>query len=143
MATKKETVIEELFSILSGANFVDLVSREFLTIEEVPAKAKKVIVMEDEGPEDDIRYTSSDFADVDFTVSLWCYIETNENLSTEMNEFDRKIKALLGSNRKLNDKAYSSQILPLTEKSGTELNPWGYFVRPLRIQYEGSVLDGL
>ena len=143
MATNKETVIVELFSILNASGLADLVSRDFFTIEEVPATAKKTIIIEDEGAEDDIRYTSSDLADVEFTVTLWCYIESNENLAAEINEFDRKIKALLGSNRKLNGKAYSSQILPLADKSGTELKPWGYFARPLRIQYEGSVTDGL
>lgn len=143
MAVKKETVIEELYSILSGASFVDFIDRDFMTPEELPSNAKRSILMEDEGAEDDIRYTSSDFADVEFTVTLWCYVESNENLAAEMNEFDRKIKALLGSNRKLNGKAYSSQILPLADKSGTEMRPWGRFARPLRIQYEGSVTDGL
>lgn len=143
MATTKETVIVELFSILNGSGLADFVTRDFFTIEEIPASAKKTIIVEDEGAEDDIRYTSSDFADVEFTVTLWCYVESNENLAAEMNEFDRKIKALLGSNRKLNGKAYSSQILPLADKSGTEQAPWGFFARPLRIQYEGSVTDGL
>ena len=143
MAVKKETVIEELFSIIRSSGLADFVSRDFVTVEEIQARHKKVIILEDEGAEDGIQYTSSDFADVEFTVTLWCYVETNENLSAEMNEFDRKIKALLGSNRKLNGKAFSSQILPLSDKSGTELKPWGFFARPLRIQYEGSVTDGL
>lgn len=143
MAVTKEIVIGELYSILNGASFVDLVDRDFMTPEELPSHAKRSILMEDEGAEDDIRYTSSDFADVEFTVTLWCYVDSNENLAAEMNEFDRKIKALLGSNRKLNGKAYSSQVLPLADKSGTESAPWGYFARPLRIQYEGSVPDGL
>ncbi|MCK5610645.1 hypothetical protein KAR91_52720 [Candidatus Pacearchaeota archaeon] len=143
MITDKETILEAVESILNASMLADLVDRQFLTKEEIPDSAKKVIIMEDEGPENDINYTSSDFADVDFTVNLWCWVTAEENLASEMNRFDKKIKALFGSNRKINKLAFSSQILPLADKSGTEMKPLGYFVRPLRIQYEGSVKDGL
>ncbi|MCK5615536.1 hypothetical protein KAR91_77445 [Candidatus Pacearchaeota archaeon] len=143
MATDKETILEELYSIIEASGLADLVDRQFLTLEEVPDNTKKVIIIEDEGPEDDIRYTSSDSADVEFTATLWCYVDAEENLASEMNNFDKAIKALLGSNRKLNGKAFSSQILPLSDKSGTEMKPLGFFARPIRIQYEGSVTDGL
>ena len=143
MATDKETILEALESIINASRLADLVDRQFLTVEEIPDNTKKVIIIEDEGPEDDIRYTSSDFADVEFTVTLWCYVDAEENLASEMNKFDKKIKALLGSNRKINNLAFSSTILPLSDKSGTEMKPLGFFARPLRIQYEGSVKDGL
>ena len=137
----KETVIVELHSIINASGLADLVDRNFLTVEEIADTAKKVIMIGDEGAEDDIRYTSSDFADVEFTVTLLCQVQAQKNISSEMIEFDRKIKALLGSNRKLNGKAYSSQILPLTDKE--VVGDIGRFARPIRIQYEGVVTDGL
>jgi hypothetical protein len=137
----KETVIVELYSIIEASGLADLVDRNFLTVEEIPDTAKKVIMVGDEGAEDDIRYTSGDFADVEFTVTLLCQVQAQKNISSEMIEFDRKIKALLGSNRKLNGKAYSTQILPLTDKE--VVGDIGRFARPLIIQYEGVVTDGL
>jgi len=137
----KETVIVELYSIIEGSGLADLVDRNFLTVEEIPDTAKKVIMIGDEGAEDDIRYNPGGLADVEFTITLLCQVEAQKNISSEMNEFDRKIKALLGSNRKLNGKAYSSQILPLTDKE--VVGDKGRFARPLRIQYEGVVTDGL
>jgi hypothetical protein len=137
----KETIMVEIHSIIESSNLADLVDRNFLSVEEIPDKAKTVIMIGDEGAEDDIRYTSSDLADVEFTVTLLCQVQAEKNLSSEMIEFDRKIKALLGSNRKLNGKAFSSQIIPLTDKE--VVGSIGRFARPLRIQYEGVVTDGL
>jgi len=137
----KEMVITELYSIIESSGLADLVSRKFLTAKDLPAHVKKAIMVLDEEPENDIIYRSGNVGDVDFTVELICYVESEKNLSSEMNEFDKKIKALLGSNRKLNGKAFSSQILPLSDKE-TRGNG-GLFTRPLRIQYEGVVTDGL
>lgn len=136
----KEAIMVELHSIIEASGLADLVDRNFLTVEEIGANNKTAIMIGDEA-EDDIRYTSSDFADVGFTVTLLCQVEATKNISSEMIEFDRKIKALLGSNRKLNGKAYSSQILPLTDKE--VMGDIGRFARPIRIQYEGVVTDGL
>ena len=141
MIVTKEDIMVELYSIINASGIAQLVDRDFLALSDIPAHVKKAIVISDEEAEDDIRYTTSDFADVEFTVTLICHVETEENMSSEMNAFDKKIKALLGSNRKLNGKAFSSQILPLTGKEAR--GNAGRFARPLRIQYEGSVTDGL
>ena len=141
MSITKEDVIDELYSIIEGSGIADLVDRNFLLAGDIPANVKKAIMITDEEPENDIIYKSSGTADVDFTVLLVCHIETEKNMSSEMNNFDRKLKALLGSNRKLNGKAFSSQILPSDGKA-IQGNA-GRFGRPLRIQYEGVVTDGL
>jgi hypothetical protein len=137
----KENVIVELHSIIEGSGIADLVDRNFLLESDIPANVKKAIMITDEEPENEINYTSSNTADVDFTVLLVCHIETEKNMSSEMNAFDQELKALLGSNRKLNGKAFSSQILP---SDGKEIKGnAGRFGRPLKIQYEGVVTDGL
>ena len=141
MSVTKEDVMVELHSIIEGSGIADLVDRNFLLAGDIPASVKKAIMITDEEPENDIIYKSSGTADVDFTVLLVCHIETEKNMSSEMNEFDRKLKALLGSNRKLNGKAFSTQILP-SDGRAIQGNA-GRFGRPLRIQYEGVVADGL
>ena len=141
MSVTKEDVMVELHSIIEGSGIADLVDRNFLLAGDIPASVKKAIMITDEEPENDIIYKSSGTADVDFTVLLVCHIETEKNMSSEMNEFDRKLKALLGSNRKLNGKAFSTQILP-SDGRAIQGNA-GRFGRPLRIQYEGVVTDGL
>jgi hypothetical protein len=141
MSITKEDVIVELHSIIEGSGIADLVDRNFLLASDIPANVKKAIMITDDEPENEIIYRSSDNADVDFTVLLVCHIETEKNMSSEMNAFDQELKALLGSNRKLNGKAFSSQILP---SDGREVQGnAGRFGRPLRIQYEGVVTDGL
>ena len=141
MSITKEDVIVELHSIIEASGIADLVDRNFLIASDIPANVKKAIMITDEEPENEILYRSSDIADVDFTVLLVCHIETEKNMSSEMNAFDKAIKTLLGSNRKLNGKAFSSQILP---SDGREVQGnAGRFGRPLRIQYEGVVTDGL
>ena len=141
MSVTKEDIIVELHSIIKASGIADLVDRNFLIANDIPANVKKAIMITDDEPENDILYRSSDNADVDFTVLLVCHIETEKNMSSEMNAFDQAIKALLGSNRKLNGKAFSSQILP---SDGREVQGnAGRFGRPLRIQYEGVVTDGL
>jgi hypothetical protein len=141
MSITKEDVIVELYSIIEGSGIADLVDRNFLLAGDIPSNVKKAIMITDDEPENEIIYRSSDNADVDFTVLLVCHIETEENMSSEMNDFDQELKALLGSNRKLNGKAFSSQILP---SDGREVQGnAGRFGRPLRIQYEGVVTDGL
>lgn len=141
MGITKEDVIVELHSIIEASRIADLVDRNFLAFNDIPANVKKaILIVEGEG-ENEIIYKSSNNADVDFTVLLDCQVEAIENLSSEMNDFDRAIKDLLGSNRKLNGKAFSSQIQPLEDKEVQ--GHIGRFRRPLRIQYEGVVTDGL
>ena len=141
MSITKEDVIVELHSIIEASGIADLVDRNFLLANDIPAHVKKAIMITDEEPENEIIYTSSGTADVDFTVLLVCHIEVEKNMSSEMNAFDKAIKSLLGSNRKLNGKAFSSQILP---SDGKEIQGnAGRFGRPLRIQYEGVVTNGL
>jgi hypothetical protein len=141
MSITKEDVIVELHSIIEASNIADLVDRDFLEFNDIPANVKKaILIVEGEG-ENEIIYRSSNNADVDFTVLLDCQVEAEKNISSEMNDFDRAIKDLLGSNRKLNGKAFSSQVQPLEDKEvqGNQ----GRFRRPLRIIYEGVVTDGL
>jgi hypothetical protein len=141
MSNTKEDVMVELFSIIEGSGIADLVDRNFLLPGDIPAHVKKAIMITDDEPENEIIYRSSNTADVDFTVLLVCHIETEENMTSEMNDFDKALKDLLGSNKKLNGKAFSSQILP---SDGREVQGnAGRFGRPLRIQYEGVVTDGL
>ncbi len=141
MSITKEDVIVELHSIIEASGIADLVTRDFLAQGDIAAHVKKAIIISDEEPENDIIYKSSGTADVDFTVLLICHVETEKNMSSEMNAFDQAIKALIGSNRKLNGKAFSSQILP---SDGREVQGnAGRFGRPIRIQYEGVVTDGL
>jgi hypothetical protein len=137
----KETVMSSLVSILNTPDLADLVSRKFLTNKDIPASVKRAIMAVDEEGENELDYVAGGYADIDFTVNLVCYIRSEKNLHSEINDFDKKIKARLGSNKKLNNTAFSSQIRPLTEKEikGSAC----LFVRPLRIQYEGVVTDGL
>jgi hypothetical protein len=141
MSITKEDVIVELHSIIEASGIADFVTREFISPNDLPANVKKAVMISDDEPENEILYKSSDTADVDFNVLLICHVETEVNMSTVMNAFDKELKALLGSNRKLNGKAFSSQILP---HEGREVQGnAGRFARPLRIQYEGVVTDGL
>ena len=141
MSVTKEDVIVALHSIIQSSGIADLVDRNFLEFNDIPASAKKAILIVDSESEDEIIYKSSNNADVDFTILLDCQVLSVKNLSSEMNAFDRAINKLLGSNRKLNGKAFSSQIQALEGKEVQ--NHIGRFRRPLRIQYEGVVTDGL
>lgn len=141
MSITKEDVLVELHSIIEASGIADFVSREFTDLGDLASTIKKAVIISDDEPENEILYKSSGTADVDFNVLLICHVETEVNMSSEMNAFDKELKALLGSNRKLNGKAFSSQILP---HEGREVQDnAGRFARPLRIQYEGVVTDGL
>ena len=137
----KKSIILELYSILVSSNVADKVYKDYISEGDIPSTVKKAIMITDIEPEDSIDYTTSGYADVVFTITLLCQVNFISDIFSEMNEFDREIKAVIGNNSKLNGKAFSVQITP---SSGKEvLGNLGRFDRPIQIQYEGVVTDGL
>ncbi|MCK4787246.1 MAG: hypothetical protein KAV87_26035 [Desulfobacteraceae bacterium] len=125
------------------------VTRQFKTIKEVPAPKFPYILIEDDGSET-ITPKSNCFADISFNVSVWGYIKASQELSSKINEFDRLIKETVwkdfinkASGVTVGAGIILIEILPIIQRSGTEMNPFGFFERPYKIHYEAQYINGL
>lgn len=143
----RESCLVALKQVLDVVEGIKLVSREFTGIDEVAQGQFPCILINDDGKEA-LNYKSGDFADIEFTVSIIGYVNFIQT-STALNELDVLTKEALGS-----DFLDSSGIMrtagvagfridPLTERSGFEFSPLGWFEREITLMYEGRLSTGL
>lgn len=121
---------------------VKAVRREYLDMKDIPATQIPLLVIEDDG-EEEILYKTGDFADVLFQVNIRGYVNSIDGLSTPLNVLDVAAKKAIGQDLTLGGNAFSVTILPYTDRSGNETTPFAFFVRPIRITYEGRITQGM
>lgn len=144
----RESSIVALTNVLEETEGINFVTREFKTIDEISVKQFPAIIIEDDGAET-IEDKSGGFADVAFIVSVIGYIHKTKNPSTALNELDRLTKKALGldfldSAGFMRSAGMSGfRILPLIERSGTDIAPLGFFERHIELTYEGQLKEGL
>lgn len=154
MADKEESVIA-LINVLKGAPEFKDVGRQFKTFEELSDEEfPQLIVEEDEG-EESIIYTSGGFGNVTFIVNIVGYVYDADNIASAINALDKLVKKQLGLDFLITPTHPAEdsimrvagligfKINPLTSKSGSEMNPYGWFVRPIQLEYQGIVSEGL
>jgi hypothetical protein len=148
----REQSINALITVLNQIDSVKGIGRQFLTFEEVADTLYPYLVVEeDETGEDSIEETTSGFANVTFTVNIIGYVNSSKDLATKINALDKLIKKTLGSDFTASPVSGSIMrnagligftIQPLREKTGTEHNPYGSFVRPVQLEYQGILSEG-
>ena len=144
----RESCIVALANVLEETEGINFVTREFVTIDEVSVKQFPAIIIEDDGAEA-IDDKSNGFANVAFIVSIIGYIHKTKDPSTALNELDKLTKKALGvdfldSTGFMRTAGMSGfRILPLVERSGTDIAPLGFFERPIELTYEGQLSEGL
>ena len=144
----REKSIAALVTVLQAVDTVKAVTREFKTIKEIAATAFPTIIIEDDGREE-IEYKTGDFADIKFTISIIGYVSKAKNTTTAVNELDVETKKALGvdflsSTGVMRSAGVSGfRILPLVERSGSEIAPYGFFEREIELTYESQLSLGL
>ncbi len=144
----RESSLVALGEVLINTEGIKLVTRQFKNIDDLSTENIPAIIIEDDG-EETITEKSGDFADITFIVSLIGYINTKVDPSTALNELDQLTKTALGqdflnSSGLMRTAGLSGfRILPLVERSGTEIAPYGFFEREVEITYEGRLSTGL
>lgn len=154
MADKEQSIVS-LIEVLKTAPSIKRIGRQFKTFEEISNEDfPQIIVEEDEG-ERSIIYTSGGFGNVTFIVNILGYVRDDKNLATAINALDKLVKKQLGLDFQItpthsaDDSLMRSagligfEIKPLSSKSGTEMNPYGWFVRPIQLEYQGILSEGL
>jgi len=138
----RESALVALSTLLGAIPIVGGVSRQFEAVDEIPATALPYIIIEDDGAET-ITMKTGDFADVEIDVSVIGYVQSALSLSTSLNELDVAIKTAVAGDRTLGGIVQHVSIEPTQERSGTQFKPYGWFIRPLKIMYEGRYSLGL
>jgi len=138
----RETILIELLNLLKGIPSVKFVTREFKPIDDISAVQFPTIIIEDDGAEEIFNKTGM-VADISFEVNIIGYVNQEGGVSTAINNLDTELKKKIAENLTLNGKVAIIRILPYTDRSGSKFAPYGYFERPLRITYEGTLAGGL
>lgn len=148
-ATRENCVIALKNVLEQIPNQAGKVSRQFKTLKEIAGPQFPYILIEDDGNEE-IEPLSGGFAHVSFEVNVWGYLKSVKDLSSEINEFDRLIKETVWKDFRnkvsgvlLDAGVQSVEIMPLSQRSGTEMNPLGFFERPFKLFYEPQYINGL
>lgn len=146
----RESAINAVIDVLHNAEKVKEISRQFKSFEEISdALFPYLIVEEDEAGEDNIEYKSGGFANIKFVLNIIGYVNSSVDLAAEINKLDKEVKKVLGTDFLNNSGIMRSAgligftIQPLRQKTGTEFNPYGSFVRPILLEYEGLTSTGL
>lgn len=149
MPNKEECIAALKLVLEQIPNQAGKVTRQFKTIKEIPAPKFPYVIVEDDGDEI-ITPKSGGFANVSVDVNIWGYVRASKDLSSKINEFDRLIKETVWKDfiNKVSGVTVKAgitliEILPIVQRSGTEMNPFGFFERPYRIHYEALYINGL
>jgi len=148
----RESILNALFTVVKGITVakgyaidVKFISRQFTPITKVPSVGFPAVLIEDDGPET-IQLKSSGFANVSFEVSLIGYVRSKDSISTSLNELDTELKKAIAADPTLGGTVARVTIMPYKDRSGSQFAaeglPYGYFERPIKIQYEGRAIDG-
>lgn len=144
----RESSIVALANVLKETEGINSITREFKTFQEISNKSFPAIIIEDDGREE-IEDKSGGFADVEFVISIIGYVNQTKNTSTALNELDKTVKKALGLDF-LDPTGFMRtaglsgfRIMPLVERSGTDIAPFGFFEREILLTYEGQLKEGL
>ena len=138
--------LTELLEGISLANDYDIqvnkVVREMPDIKNLAKTEFPCLVIEDDGDEE-IFWKTGGFADITFIINIIGWVQSRADLSTAMNLLDVAVKKAIGTNKTLGNTVVSMKVLPYIERSGSENAPFGFWVRPVVITYEGLEAEGL
>lgn len=137
-----ETLLKTIKTANGYALDVNYVTRQFDSYDQLSAGQFPALLIEDDGPED-IQWTTAGGADVYFETRIIGYVNTATTLATAINALDVELKKALYSDETFSGTIMHCTILPLLERSGSALNPYGYFIRPVRIGYRADSSAGL
>lgn len=151
MANDKETSVASLVTILQAVQGIKKVGRQFKTFEEIAEPDfPYVAVEEDESGEVSLIYTSGGFVNVTFNVNVIGYVNASKNIATALNNLDKLVNGSLGADFIVSPAdsimrasgLIGFKIQPLSQKTGTEFNPFASFVRPIQLEFQGRVSEG-
>ena len=148
MANKEAALVAlkarlETITIANGYPFdIKKVTRQFKTIKAFAVKDFPILMIEDDGSED-IDFKTGGFAGMEEVVNILGYVRGKNDISTRLNELDAALVKAIHSEQTLGDAVAAIAIEPTTDKSGSKFNPYGFFVRPVRLFYEVQLSDGI
>jgi len=138
----REQIIVKLETLLRGIPSIKLVTREFTPIDDIAANQFPAIIIEDDGAEEFFDKVGG-VADVSFEVAVIGYVSQINGVSTALNTLDVDIKKAIALDMTLGGLAMAVRIMPYKTRSGSKFSPYGFFERPLKITYEGTLAGGL
>jgi len=119
------------------------VSRLLTTIEDISDGEMPALIIEDNGEGgEDIQELIGGTADVYFTIPVIGYVHDATNPTTAINAMDKAVKRAVLSDPTLGGAVNHASVQPLIGRSGSEGAPYGWFIRPIRIYYEGLAATG-
>lgn len=138
----REDILVLIKSLLEGMKGIKLVTREFRPIDDIATTQFPAVIIEDDGAEE-YAWKTGGFADISFDINIIGYVNQIGGVSTALNNLDDELKKVISSDLTLGGNVAIIRILPYTERSGSKFAPYGYFERPLRITFEGTMAGGL
>lgn len=145
----KETALAALKTALEGITIangypfdIGKVSRQWETPDGIAVTSYPVLLIEDDGPET-IDFVTSDAADMQVEVNIWGYVNNKDQVSTKLNELDSALAKVIHSDQELGGAVASASIEPVKDRSGSKFNPYGFFVRPIKLFYQVELLNGI
>ena len=145
----KEAALEALKTVLQGikksngyAFDIKKVSRQFETIDSLATTDFPALIIEDDGPEV-IDYKTGGFADIEVEVNIIGYVNKKDEVSTNLNELDSAMAKAIHSDQELGGIIGAASIEPIKDRSGSKYNPFGFFVRPVKLFYEVQLSNGI
>lgn len=138
----REEILIYLENLLKGISGVKFVTREFSPINDISYAQFPSLIIEDDGIEEYFNKTGG-VADISFEVNIIGYVNQIKGVSTALNNLDTLLKQKIASDLTLGGNVSIIRIMPYTARSGSKFSPYGYFERPVRITYEGTLTGGL
>ena len=148
MASKEAALVAlqtrlETITIANGyALDIQKVTRQFETIDSLSAPSFPALIIEDDGPET-VDFKTGGFADIQAEVNIIGYVNNKDEVSTKLNQLDAALVKAIHSEQTLSGAVASISIEPVKDRSGSQFNPFGFFVRPVKLFYEVELSNGI
>lgn len=148
MADKESALVAiktelETITITNGYSFdIKKVTRQFETIKNIAVTDFPCLIIEDDGAEE-LDFKTGGFADIQVDINIIGYVNNRDNVSTKLNELDNALTKAIYSNPTLSGAVGHVSIVEIKERSGSQYNPYGFFVRPIKLFYEVQLPNGL
>jgi len=138
----KETALAALKTALETISIVNKVTRQFETIEHIASTDFPCLIIEDDGTEV-IDFKTGGCADIQVEVNVIGYVNNKDQVSTKLNELDAELVKVIYADPTLSGAVAHASIVEIKDRSGSQFNPFGFFVRPIRLFYEVQLSNGL
>ena len=145
----KEAALVALKTALEGITIangypldIGIVSRQWETPDGIAVTSYPALLIEDDGPET-VDFKTGGFADIEVEVNIWGYINNKDQVSTKLNELDSALAKVIHSEQTLGGAVAAVSIEPIKDRSGSKFNPYGFFVRPVKLFYEVQLSNGI